>query len=391
MSLLVLGQISASYYRIIPFANDLGHRSTKALHVLKMFIHPSILISLFLLIKLAAPSTTLAPYFVPTAAGVKKADGILKKHQSLWPGVSPIEGFRASLETGENDKVESILENLNYEQIDTVLDAVLHPSSTDKMLENLEQVAAHLSVLPVRNTVRAHIFIHQRWTKTKLMLAAADDTTKELCVFVYAATALICKIFKRKRFLLIRTIFNTMKQRQVPILINHILHSILEGRHVVYDLTVTFVLNDTGKYITANLFKMLSKTEKPTVQDFRKLLENHAVDSQQFAKIISALLSHRYINHDEVRDLVYLTDPSDIQALKEHLKSEEIQTKFFHHFGVLRPTNMDSAWSTLVLKRNDRCGESRKKHARLILKRLRQIDPPLLPSVLFPIISAYAA
>ena len=95
-----------------------------------MLIHPSIVISLLLVIRLAAPSrpTTLAPYFAKKAIDSTKANDLLKsKCQRRWSkGVLTTTALKKSLEKGENTKVGAVIEGLDGEEISTVLDATLY-------------------------------------------------------------------------------------------------------------------------------------------------------------------------------------------------------------------------------------------------------------------------
>ena len=236
------------------------------------------------------------------------------------------------------------------------------------------------------------ILIHLPLERTELVLAEVGDTIIEPSKSFYAATALVYKSFHCKKFAPIRTILSAIKQENVLPLTSHIFYFILKNRSEFHGLTVSLISHDKDKCISAKLFRKLSGAKKPTSRNFIKFLKHHSVDSQQFAKTINELLPKADLDEGAKRDLVRLTGSFDIPALKEHIKSKDLQKRFLQYFSESAvSTDLDSAWSSLVPRRSDRCEESRKKHARLVLKQLTQILVNLIPTVLFEIIAYYAA
>ena len=156
-------------------------------------------------------------------------------------------------------------------------------------------------------------------------------------------------------------------------------------------LVILFIRHDTGKHITAKLLKMLYEKQGVIVsQDFIRIMEHPFVESQQFARIITELLSSKGLyEENDVRELVCLAGPSDVPALMEHLKSKNMQKSFLQYFG-MTPKDVDSEWLNVPLKKQDRHEEWHKRLAKLILKRLEPLEC-LLTKALHQIIADYAS
>ena len=375
---------------------ELRHRecvSMKYLPSIRMLIHPSIVISLLLVTRLVASSrpTTLAPYFAKKAIDPTEASKILKNYRHLWqPGVLTIESFKEVLEGGQDIRVERVLNELDLNELDNVLDGILHPSCTRKTLENLKQITAGFRPAQ-RSIVYMHVLIHQSWKISKETLTKANNSD-ESNTFLRAAGKLVFKASKHKRFTLIKVIFTAINREHIRISILSAMAAffgiLIDSE--VFKFSELFILNDIGKYVTAELFRMLSRTETPVLQDFVNLIEHPAVDGQQFAKIINALLLNELIDSDIVRKLVLTTGSPDIPALRKHIKSEILQKRFLQHFDIDAQLDMDSAWSALALKLKTRHGLWRREHASYVFEQLEQI-PVSLPTVISMLISAYAA
>lgn len=351
-----------------------------------MLANPSILVSLFLIIKFAASSDNLADHFVPTDRDIADVDRVLEEHQHLWPeGVLSFKTLRGSLEAGEHDLVKSILEELAIYDLDDVLNVVLYPSCTNAMLDNLRQMRFGQDV-GKQCTVREHVFIHQPWEITKNELAGIDDSENGV-LFLMAVGMLVFKALRCKRFVSMMKVFSACSQEHVRQLIDRVLNAILCGRRPLVPIAKLVLLNDPDDNIGAKLFELLSGERDPISQDFVELFESPTVNSQQFARIINATLSDKDIDTRFIPHLVEMADPSDILALKEHITSEDLQKKFLQYFDVEAPTNLDSAWSSVKLKRHDRLEGWYRRNATRILKLLQSMD--LLPATFYTLVLEY--
>ena len=203
------------------------------------------------------------------------------------------------------------------------------------------------------------------------MLAAADESD-ESGAFLMAAGTLADKAFEYKRFGLIRPILKAIKHEYVQRVVGIVLLYNFKGDARLRALTELFVVNDTGEYITTETFRMLGKTKTLTSRDFARILGHPFVESQQFAKIINALLSSQVAHEPFTRDLVYTADAFDIPALRQEMEPS-LQKSFLRHFGAV-PTNLDSAWLNVPLKRQDRHEGRHEELAKLILERLEAMD-----------------
>ena len=308
----------------------------------------------------------------------------------MWPGDLTIEVLRKRLENTGDTQIRLFLEALHPAELDTVLDVVLHPSCTDRMLDNLKGMPfgfEHTQVI-----VCTHVFIHQTWKKTSKILAGADDFDKE-GMLVKAAGALAMKTFKRKQFALIKFIFKAINQKYAQKLIDHVLICLL-GLVVTqsYALARHFVMHDTGDYITAEIFRTLSRQGKLTIQDFVRLLEHPKVESEQFAEIINAHLSCEKCPRDVTRDLVRTTGSSDVPALKKHLTSRNLQQRFLQYYFDLEVlTDTNSAWSVIALKEKDRHEGWYRENGVLILAQLLQSMGQSFPLIAYSLIMGYLA
>ena len=151
-------------------------------------------------------------------------------------------------------------------------------------------------------------------------------------------------------------------------------------------------MNDAGKYITAGMFRTLSRQGKLTIQDFVKLLEHPTVKSEQFAEIINAHLSCEKCPRDVTRDLVRTTGSSDVPALKKHLTSKNLQQRFLQYYFDLEVlTDTNSAWSVIALKEKDRHEEWYRENGVLILAQLLQSMDQSFPSIAYSLIMGYLA
>ena len=355
-----------------------------------MLVNPSILLSLLLLVKLAS-GTTLAGYFKPKILDPRGADNIFIQYRQRWEtmGIVTTRALRNCLETTQNKQLGLVLKELIGGELDIVLNAILYPACTREMLINLKLATVEFE-LPYLTTVYAHVFIHQPWVKTKELLAKADNF--ENVVYLKAAGELVARAFWHKRFALIRTILNAVNQRHVQEPINWIMNAIPYGEWSKFRaLVMLFIRHDTGKHITAKLLKTLYEKQGAIVsQDFVRIMEHPFVGSQQFARIITELLSSKGLyKESDVRELVCLAGPSDVPALMEHLKSKNMQKSFLQYFG-MTPKDVDSGWLSVPLKKQDRHEEWHKRFAKLILKRLEPLEC-LLTKALHQIIADYAS
>ena len=353
-----------------------------------MLINPSILILLLLIIKLVASSDNLAGHFIfiPTADYAEYIDELFEKYRHFWSGVSSVQAIRDSLEAGEKNLVERILKELSFYELNHMLDGVLHPFCTQKMFETLKRLRFGQSMYG-EDVVQMYIFIHQPWIVTESELASISYSG-EGRVFLAPAKLLAEKAFRRAKFAIVMKVFNACSQEYLEHLVYCVLDtSLIKRRHKFIALARAFILNDPDDTTGTRLLGLLGREWDPVSQDFIELLEHPSVGSQQFAKIIKETLKSKFIEKSDVRALVHVADPSDLPALKEHIKSEKLQKKLLQYLDVETHTNLDSAWSSVKPKKNNRLEKWYRSNAGLILKQLESMD--LLLKVLYPLILEY--
>ena len=154
-----------------------------------------------------------------------------------------------------------------------------------------------------------------------------------------------------------------------------------------YTLIETLILSDKGTYMTARLFEILGKGKKLIVTDFEELVEHPDVDSEQFAMTVAAILSKKF-DEDVQSECALAASSRDIPALKKHIKSREVQKKFFGYFGI-DVLEIEAAWSTLESTLRNRHGVWRREHALRTSEDFQEIG--YLPQLNNILISQYAA
>ena len=140
---------------------------------------------------------------------------------------------------------------------------------------------------------------------------------------------------------------------------------------IAHALLEAFILSDSGKGIIAKMLKMIDNTEALTVAHFQAFVEHPDVDSEQFAKIVVAILSGNI--HDEIQEGYALAASSkDILALKKHIKSREVQKTFFRYFEI-DVLEIEAAWSTLASMLKNRHGVWRREHGDRTFEHLEEL------------------
>lgn len=364
------------------------HSNNINTHTSTMLIHPSILISLFLVAKVAS-GTTLAPYFSKRIAGCEDdADMMLKPYQGFWPinaGTLTTKALRKSLEAGEKDKVAAVLGKLHGE-LGGVLAVTLYPSCTPIMKDTLLKMAVNFDGTQVTSLYK-NILVHQLWKNTRDMLAALNAPNNR--VFAPAAALLVFEAFVSKRFNLLGKIVGAFDKESLAKQITPILYLATPSQET-HELAKIFIMNDTSKQLIPGIFKLL-KTKTPTPRDFAKAFKHPVVDSQQFAQIINASLSNKILKQGTLRTLITFTSNSDIPELRRTIKSEESQRVLLDFLGMKEFRDLDLAWSGLKLKEETRHREWLEKHAKLVFIHLKQVhNTTLLPDLVYQLISEYA-
>ena len=256
-----------------------------------MLPHPSILISLLLLVKCvfsAATERTLAPYFKPKELDVTKADEVLKGQQCSRGGILTTNTLKEDIEAGRIPKVARVLEKLEGKELVLVLDAVVPQFSEGNALRILKKLATNIKDPRRIEVLQTHIFIYQPWKTTRKTLIAGKDDSNEGRVALVSAVHLIFKAFDWKRYALVRTILDAISQKHWPMIIEKFSETALGvSSGAGYVLIEKLILNDAkGKYLTAALLRMLDEEGEINIDNFKRLVEHPSVSDKQFARIL---------------------------------------------------------------------------------------------------------
>lgn len=348
-----------------------------------MIIHPSILISLLLLTRVVSGAkTTLSPYFVKNTNDHEVlANDLLSDVQYLWPRERlTVQVLRKWLEDGENDKVANVLNVLGIVEYRRVLDAMMHPNCSKKMLENFKFMRITIEDMRI-SMITKHVYIHQPWEDTRLILSNLREEEMEL---PNLATALLIRdAFANEKFKLMKSVLNAISKKGLPGVVNRVL-MLINNSKGAFESIKLFLLNDVGKSITPAIFKVL-KARELVMADLVKLLRHPSVDVPQFAQIVREVVLSETVNKDSKLVLIKITTDFDRNEVRKALPSTRSQRAFLGFFGVNEFEDINLAWASLVF-------EEKIRHEKLCTKCLNEIaDETHLPILLNRLVSEYAA